>query len=81
LDAVQDLGDVERSTRLLEYVESHVHLRQTFEPAPMGGHGFSLAKAADRAELCFQRGFKDTEDEIFGFIVHGGLLSIGSREG
>jgi hypothetical protein len=40
-----------------------------------------LAQGANGAELRFQRNLKHTGDEILGFIVHGGLLSMGSRTG
>src|ERR1700733_7990549 len=64
----------------LEYVEGHVHLRQTLARARRGGGWLALTKAADRAELCLQRGFKYSKDEILDFIVHGGLRSIRAQK-
>jgi hypothetical protein len=51
LDAVQDLGDVQGRAGLLEYVEGHVHLRQTFAAARRGGGRRTLAETTDGAEL------------------------------
>jgi hypothetical protein len=64
---------------LLEYVEGHIHLRQTFAAARLGGWLRALAKAADGAELGLQGGFENSEDHILEVIVHGGLLSMGLR--
>jgi hypothetical protein len=44
-----------------------------------GGGRLALAEAADGAKLCLERGFKDAQNEVFGFIVHGELLSMGLR--
>jgi hypothetical protein len=56
----------------------HVDLRHTFAPTRWGG-GRSLAQPANSAQLRFQRGFKHTKNEVFGFFaVHGGLLSMRS---
>ena len=49
---------MERGAGLFEYVESHIHLRQTFMAARLGSGGFGVAEAADSAELGVQRGFK-----------------------
>jgi hypothetical protein len=45
---------------LFEYVEGHVHLRQTFTATRLGRRWLALTKAADGAELRLQRGFKHT---------------------
>jgi hypothetical protein len=56
-------------------------LRQTFATGWAGRGRLALAEATDGAKLRIQRGFKYAKDEILGFIVHGGLLSISSKEG
>jgi hypothetical protein len=56
-------------------------LRQTFAAGWSGGRWLALAEATDGAELRVQRGFKYTEDQILGLVVHGGLLSMSSEEG
>jgi hypothetical protein len=55
-------------------------LRQTCAAARRSGGWLALSEAADGAELRLQRSFKYTENEILGFIVHGGLLSIRAQE-
>jgi hypothetical protein len=51
LDAVQDLGDVQGRAGLLEYVEGHVQLRQTFAAVRRGSGWRTSAETADGAEL------------------------------
>jgi len=70
---------VQGDAGFFEYVECHINLRQTFLMARTGRDGLAFAETADGAELCFQRGFKDTQNEVSSFVVHGGLLSMGSR--
>jgi hypothetical protein len=81
MDAGEEFGDMERRAGLFEYVECHIDLGQTFLEvrARAGSVGRALTKAANRAQLCIQRSFVYGEQKIFEVIVHGGLLSMGSR--
>ena len=58
VDAVQQLGDMEGGSRLLEYVISHINLRQTFSAAGRRCRGVALAEAANGAQLGIEGGFK-----------------------
>src|SRR5258708_2309058 len=64
---------------LLKYVEGHIYLRQTCAAPQLGGGEFTPTEMTNGTELRFQRCFKRTEDQILGFIVHGGLLSMWLR--
>jgi len=80
MDAIQQLGDVERRAGLFKYVIGHVNLRQTFT-ARGARRWLALAEATNSAQLGLQRGFKYGKYGIFEVVTHGGLLSMGLERG
>jgi hypothetical protein len=73
VDAGEQVGDVQGGAGLLEYVESHVNLGQTFLARRTGGGCGSVAEAADGAQLGVEGGFKSGKDYILEVIIHGKL--------
>jgi len=80
MDAIQELGDMERGAGLLKYVIGHINLRPTFHAGRLGRNRIPLAETADGSELSFERGFKYSKNGILEVVVHGGLLSMAQGE-
>jgi hypothetical protein len=77
VDAGQEFGDVQGGSGPLEYVISHIHLRQTLATGPGGGFRGSAAEAAHGAQLGIEGGFKHGQQRILEIVRHAGTPPIG----
>jgi hypothetical protein len=75
MDPFEDFGDVERGAYLLEYVEGHVNLRQTFTAGRFGWRGSVFPEATDGTQLGLQGGFKYGQYGFLKVVIHGGASS------
>jgi hypothetical protein len=78
MDALQDLGNVQGGTGLLEYVVRHVDLRQTCVVRGRGSCRGTAPKTANRPQLGLESGLEYRENGILEIVGQMHLRSQGA---